>query len=125
MSRTAAARLTWFILGFGLATTVLVHVLYGQDAARSAGVGAAIALANWYLLRFIVARVVSGDVRSQTKFSLLLVAKMGALFAIVFVLIRNGLVHAVPFTAGLSSLVIGALLGSFVHTLITEAVSES
>lgn len=125
MSRTAVARLTWFILGFGLLTTAVVYALFGAVAAQSAGVGTVVALGNWFLLRFIVGRVVSGDVRGQAKFSLLLVAKMGALFGVVFVLIRTGLVQAVPFTAGLSSLVIGALLGSFVHTLTTPAASES
>jgi hypothetical protein len=117
MSKTAIARLTWFILGLGLVVTAVVYAWLGRAAAQSAAVGAGVALCNWYLLRFIVARVVSGNVRSQAKFSLLLVAKMGALMGLVLVLIRGGLVQPVAFTAGLSSLVVGALLGCFVHIL--------
>jgi hypothetical protein len=125
MSKTAAARLTWFIFGLGLCATVVVYAVLGRTAAKSAAVGVGLALSNWYSLRFIVGRVVSGDMRSQAKFSLLLVAKMGALLGIVLVLIRSGLVQAVPFTVGLSCLVVGALLGSFVHILRSPAVSES
>lgn len=125
MNKTAAARLTWFILGLGLVVTGVVYARFGLDAARSAAVGAAVAVANWFLLRVIVARVVSGGVRTQTKFSLLLVAKMGALFALVFVLIRGGLVAAVPFTAGLSSLAVGGLLGSLVHAMTASTPNES
>lgn len=124
MSKTALARLTWFILGLGVVVTAVVYAWLGRDAAQSAGVGAAVALCNWYLLRFIVGRVVNGDLRSQAKFSLLLVAKMGALMGLVLVLIRTGLVQPVAFTAGLSSLVVGALLGCFVHILRAPLVGE-
>jgi hypothetical protein len=125
MSKTAIARLTWFILGLGLVVTAVVYVWLGRAAAQSAAVGAVVALCNWYLLRVIVARVVSGNMRSQAKFSLLLVAKMGALMGLVLVLIRSGLVQPVAFTAGLSSLVVGALLGCFVHILRAPLATET
>jgi hypothetical protein len=125
MSRTAAARLTWFVLGLGLVTIAIVYLRDGWLAAESATIGAAVALANWYLLRFIVGKVVDGDVRGQAKFSLLLVAKMAALMGLVFVLIHARLVQPVAFTAGLSSLVVGSILGSIVHVLRGPAPNES
>ena len=124
MSRSASARLTWFIAGFGVLAVVVMQVLYGVDAATSAAVGGAVALGNWFLLRLIVDRVVGGSVRRQVGLSFLLIAKMGALIALVFLLLRSGLVELMPFTAGVSSLMAGALAGSFVHVLTAKPVES-
>ncbi len=124
MTRAAAQRLTWFILGLGAITIATVFAWRGPDAARSAAVGVAVALANWFSLRFIVGRVVQGDVRTQTRFALLLVVKMGAVLGVVLALIASGLVAPVPFTIGISSMALGALLGSFAHILTAQPPLE-
>lgn len=117
MNRTDVDRLTWYILGFGVLATTLVYVALGAALARSAAVGVAVALANWLLLRFIVARVVDGAVRRKAAFSLVLFVKLGALMGIVFWLLYSGVVEPLAFTAGVSSLALGAIFGSLVHVL--------
>lgn len=124
MTRAAAQRLTWFILAVGAIAIAVVHVLRGAEAAQSAAVGVAVALANWFSLRFIVGRVVRGDVRTQTRFALLLVAKMAGVLGVVLALIFSGLVEPVAFTIGISSLAVGALLGSFAHVLTAQQPIE-
>jgi hypothetical protein len=124
MSRSSSHRLTWFVLGLGLTATAVVSVRMGAKAGLSSGLGVALALANWYLLRVIVGRVTGGAVRGYGRFIFLLMVKMGALLGLIFVLLRSGLVQPLPFTVGISSLAIGVLLGSFVHALTAPAVES-
>jgi hypothetical protein len=124
MSRSASARLTWFIAGFGVLAIAFMQVSYGTHAGVSAAVGAAVALGNWFMLRLIVDRVVGGTVRKQVGLSFLLIVKMGALVALSFLLLRSGWVQVLPFTAGVSSLMAGALTGSFVHVLTAKPVES-
>ena len=124
MTKSASQRLTWFIVGFGVATTVAVYALYGRVAAQSSAVGACVALGNWYALRFIVRRVIDGSLRRKAVFSVLLSVKMGVLFGVCFVLIRSRMVLPVAFTAGLSALVLGALLGSLAPVLFPSATAS-
>jgi hypothetical protein len=124
MSRSSSRRLTWFILGLGAAVTAAIYARLGAHAAISSALGVALALANWYLLRVIVGRVVSGAVRGYAKFTLLLIVKMGVLLGLIFALLRSGLVQPLPFTIGISSLALGSLLGSFVHVLTAPAVES-
>lgn len=124
MSRSASARLTWFIAGFGVLAIAVMQLLQGVDAAVSATAGAAVALGNWLLLRLIVDRVVGGSVRRQAGLSFLLIVKMGALIGLCYLLLRSGLVQIIPFTAGVSSLMAGAIAGSFVHVLTAKPVES-
>jgi hypothetical protein len=121
MNAKVAERLTWYILGLGLAVTVGAYAVSGRTAGQSAAAGSAVAVGNWFLLRFILTRVVAGSMRSKAAFSGLLVVKMGALMGIVFVLLHNRWVEPLAFTAGVSSLVVGSLLGSFAYVLRAPA----
>jgi hypothetical protein len=125
MSKSALDRMTWFILGLGVAASLGALALSGSTTALSVAVGVSVAIANWYLLRFIVARVVSGNVRRQGAFSFVLFLKMGGLMALVFLLLRSGLFSPIAFTVGMSCLVVGALLGAFVHVLTAAPEAES
>jgi hypothetical protein len=124
MSKTAVSRVTSLILAIGTATALGALLLAGRQAALSAAAGVAIAIANWQLLRYIVARVVSGNVRNQAAFSFVLVVKMGGLMGLIFLLLHSGLVEPIPFTIGVSSLVFGALLGSFLHVMTAPAAEN-
>jgi len=124
MSKTASQRTTWFILALGVLAVVVVQARMGQKPALSAAIGVAVGLANWYSLRFIVGRLLGGAMRTQARFALVLVAKMFALMAVVFVLLRSGGVDAIGFTIGITSLVGGAILGSLFHSLTSTPESE-
>jgi hypothetical protein len=124
MSRTDVDRLTWYILGVGTVLVCTVLALFSAEAAVSATVGAVVALANWFLLRFIVGRVFDSGVRRQAVFSVVLFVKLGGLIALVFFLLRSGLVLPVPFTIGVSSLALGTLLGSLAHILQPPPIED-
>ena len=75
-------------------------------------------------LRLIVERVIGGSLRRQAGLTFVLLFKMAGLIALVFLLLRGGLVEVLPFTLGVSSLMAGSLLGSFVHVLTAPAVES-
>jgi len=126
MSRAEAQRLTWYIAGVGALATALLFARFGREQGTSAAIGVVVALANWYSLRFIVARVIEGSMRRKAVFAVLLSVKMAALLGLCFLLIHLRFVRLEGFSAGVSALVAGTLLGSFVHILgRTPAASES
>lgn len=120
MSRTDLKRLTWYILGLGAVLVASVYAKAGAVSGSSAAIGLAVAIANWFLLRYIVGRVVDGGVRKKAAFSFVLFVKLGGLMALVFVLLYSGLVTPIAFAVGVSSLPLGALLGSFTHVLTAQ-----
>ena len=117
MSTTVVERLTWYILGLGLIASLCAYAIYGRSAGQSTAAGVTLALGNWYLMRFILGRIMNGSMRSKTMFGALLIAKMGVLMAAVFACLHTGLFEPVAFTVGVSCLVVGTLLGSFVQVL--------
>ena len=108
-SKSAAVRMTVWVAGFGAATSLAVLAFAGARAGMSAAVGAALALANFVLLRIIVQKIVLGDMQHRGPVVALLFFKMGALMALVYLVIARHWVEPIPFTVGLSSLVAGLI----------------
>lgn len=108
-SKSAAVRMTVWVAGFGAATSLGVLAFAGARAGLSAGVGAALALANFMLLRIIVQKIVVGDMQHRGPVVGLLFFKMGALMGLVYLVIARHWVDPIPFTVGLSSLVAGLI----------------
>jgi hypothetical protein len=126
MTRTASSQLTYYVLGLAAIVIAALFVWQGATAAKGAAAGAAVGIANWYALRFLIGRMLVGTVRSQALFSGLLFLKLGALLGLVFLLLYTGLFQPIPFTIGLSTLVVGVLAGAFIHmTAAPAAQSES
>jgi hypothetical protein len=78
----------------------------------SAATGAFLAVVNWYIYRWIINRVMRGNLRQQSVLMLLLVVKMGALMALIYYLISRHWVDAVGFIIGISALVAGLFMSS-------------
>jgi hypothetical protein len=125
MNKTAADRLSYYVIALGLIVVLAVYGAMGAHAARSAGVGVCVGLANWYLLRFIVGRLLSGGQKSQLGAAGLLFVKMGLLIGGLFVLLRSGMVELIPFTLGVSTLVVGVLAGSLYQSLTSPRTAEN
>src|SRR5690349_6155325 len=99
MTKNPADRLSYFVIAFGVIAVLTVYGAMGLSAARSTGVGVCVGLANWYLLRFIVGRLVSSaGQKSKLGAAALLFFKMGLLMAGIFVLLHSELVQIIPFT---------------------------
>ena len=85
-----------------------------------------VGLANWYLLRFIVGRMLSGGgQKSQLGAAALLFFKMGLLMGGLFLLLRSGFVQLIPFTVGVSTLVVGVLVGGLIQSLMAPQTAEN
>ena len=86
------------------------------SAAHSVAVAVAIALANLWALKGIVAvlvRAAAGG-RAPPGFAVVLVLKLLALFAIVWLLLSRGVVSAGGFAIGYCALPIGVAIGALV-----------
>ena len=115
MDKQIAERMSVFIVGLGAAFTLAVFSFSGPVAGRSTLVGACVALGNWYLLRYLVGRVVAGNMREKALLLFLVIFKMTALLGLSAVLVSAGWVLPIAFLVGLSSLAGGLLFGSFVY----------
>lgn len=115
MDKRTAESMSVFIVGLGLALTVGAYGYAGGVAGRSAGIGAVIACVNWFLLRFLVGRVISGSVKVKAGLVFAVLLKMGALMGLIALLIAAGWVEPIAFVVGLSALVGGLLFGSFLY----------
>ncbi len=124
MTKAALDRLTYYVLALGACVVAGAYAAEGSHFALSTGVGVILGLANWYVLRFIVGRLLSGNQKSQLGGAAILIFKMGALMAALFFLLRSELVAPVPFTIGVTTLVVGVIAGSLFHSL-TAAVGPS
>ncbi len=97
--------------------TLAAAAFFGLAAALSVGIGAAIAAGNlWALARIIAALLpsTSGGAQEQSRagWALLAVLKMFGLIAVVWLLMRHGVVSPLPMVVGFGSLPIGIAIGS-------------
>jgi hypothetical protein len=92
--------------------TALAGALWGARGAVAAGVGAALACADFWLLVRIGSRLVasarSGD--PSRGLSFLLLGKTAALFALVFIAIAVVRLDAIPFALGFSVFVVSIFM---------------
>lgn len=102
-------RMTLPLLLVAAAVVVLAFALWGQTRGFAAALGAGLAVGNWFALRWLAGRLVLGGARS-IGLSLLLIAKIGLLMAIVFVLINRVQVDPIGLAFGLGVLFIGPVL---------------
>jgi hypothetical protein len=105
-------RMTVFVAALGLATSLAVLLAAGSHAALSTAAGAALALANFLLLRTIVHKIVTGDMQRKLPVIGLLFLKMFGVMGLVYLVIIREWVEPIPFTIGLSSLAVGLIANS-------------
>ncbi|MBK8170026.1 MAG: hypothetical protein IPK60_06745 [Sandaracinaceae bacterium] len=112
MDNRSLNRISLVVIACAAALPVVAWVALGLSVFIGAEVGAVLSVANWFSLRYIIKKVQTGTTRTQTGLMMLLIGKMFALLAIVGVLLINKMVNATGFAIGVSSLVLGVLLGS-------------
>lgn len=103
-------------LVLGAAATAVSGIVSGPRSMVATGVGAALALANFWAIRRLggraAARVASGEsVPRALPLVAALVGKMTLLFALVWVMIRFVRLPVLPFTLGLSVFVVAIVIG--------------
>lgn len=127
MNKIVADRMTYYVVGLGLIAVVAVYGVMGAQAAVSAAIGVAVGLVNWFIQKFIVGRLLlsKGSQKSQLGAAALLFLKMGLLMGGLFVLLRSGLVQLIPFTVGISTLVLGVIAGGLIQSLTAPRAAEN
>ncbi len=118
MKTTTETRVARSIAFFAVALTVVAFALFGVRVGVGAAVGGALAIADFALVRWAGAVIFRGSMRDKAIVGALLALKLGALGAILFVLIVLLGVHAGGLVLGLGSLALGILVGSSSHAAL-------
>jgi len=95
---------------------------FGVTTAFSVAMGAVIAVGNLWILARVIGALLPGDdddaeaARSQSRsaWSLVAILKLFGLVAVVWLLMRHGVVSPLPMLVGFGSLPIGIALGTLV-----------
>ncbi len=88
--------------------------MWGVTRGLATLVGAALSVLNWFALRWLTERIARTDGPGKGGASLLLVAKMGLLMALVYILIQRLNVDPIGLAFGLGVLFIGPVLTALV-----------
>jgi hypothetical protein len=94
---------------------------FGVATAFSVAIGAVIAVGNLWILARVIGALLPGEdeaeaARSQSRsaWSLVAILKLFGLVAVVWLLMRHGVVSPLPMLVGFGSLPIGIALGTLV-----------
>jgi hypothetical protein len=113
----------------GAALTVAAFPFFGLGTALSVALGGAIATGNLWLLARIIAALLPSDqdgaqAQSRAGWALLAAFKMFGLVAVVWLLMRHGVVSPLPMVVGFGALPIGIAIGSIVSDRSAPAESS-
>lgn len=103
-------------LGFAAVLVALSFGAIGVPAGIGAVVGSALALANWFLLRVSLAKLVEARVEQRAGITLLLCLKLGLTGVVAFIAIRRLHVDPLGFMIGFGALVLGILTASILFS---------
>jgi len=110
-SPVSTQKMTRPLLLIAAIVVVSAFSLWGATRGVAALVGASLSLANWFALRWLAARLVGAGSRGAAM-GVLLMAKIGLLMGIVFVLINRVQLDPIGLAFGLSVLFVGPVLAS-------------
>jgi hypothetical protein len=116
-----SSRITRVLLAIAAAISVLAYVNWGAERGLAATVGAGVSLANWFALRWLGLRIMSGQGPAKALVSLLAIGKIGLLMAIVYVLINTLHLDPVGLCLGLAVLFIGPVVGGLLAATSSPA----
>ncbi len=108
------------ILLSGIAILAGIVVVGRYRMLPGAACGAAIAFANFYMIRKILGKAFSGYGGAKKGFVVQYVLKFLALVAAVYLVIRSGRFDVLGFLLGLSALVFGVLLEGVSRAVETQ-----
>ena len=119
-------RMTRPLLGIAAAVVGTAFALWDANRGSAAAIGAALSIANWFALRWLTTRMAARSGGASAGLSLLLIGKIAALMAIVFVLINRVGVDVVGLAFGLSVLFVGPVLaGLLIAPTMSSAVRSA
>jgi hypothetical protein len=121
-------RMTRPLLLIAASVVCLAFALWGQQRGVAAAVGAVLSLANWFALRWLVARMFDGQ-SNRAALGIMLMAKIGVLIGVVYVLISRVQLDPIGLAFGLGVLFVGpavaGLLANAPSSLNPSAASSA
>jgi hypothetical protein len=115
-------RMTRPLLLIAAIVVVLAFALWGETRGYAALIGALLSVGNWFSLRWLANRIVHGS-GNRAAASILLMAKIGVLTAIIFVLLNRVRVDPIGLVFGLGVLVVGPVLAGLLTANTSSAQS--
>jgi hypothetical protein len=109
-SPTTLQRMNKPLLTLAAILVLAAYGLWGAERGLAALAGVIVGLGNWFSLGWLMGRLVLAQSAQRAVISLLLVAKIGLLMAIVFVLMRHLRLDAIGLLWGLSVLFLGPVV---------------
>ena len=106
-------RITAYVVGASVALTLASLLFSGATTAIGAAVGGALAVANWFAMRFVGKRLLVANDKGRMVWGGLLGLKMLVLMIVAWAVLATGVVDPIGFSVGLGSLVLGILAGAF------------
>jgi hypothetical protein len=98
-------RMTRPLLLIAASVTCLAFALWGAQRGSAAAVGALLSVINWFVLRWLVSRMFNGG--NRAALGGLLMAKIGVLIGVVYVLISRVQLDPIGLAFGLGVLFVG------------------
>jgi hypothetical protein len=98
-------RMTRPLLLIAASVTCVAFAIWGAQRGQAAAIGAGLSVVNWFVLRWLVSRMFDGG--NKAALGLLLMAKIGALIAVVYVLISRLQIDPIGLAFGLGVLFVG------------------
>jgi hypothetical protein len=121
-------RITTYVAALGVLLSALAFAI-SVEVGLGALVGAAIAIADWLVTRFLGARILAAGERGRTVLSLALVSKMTLVLGACAAVLWSERVSPLGFMIGISAMFVGVVAGGLRSTLsaapATDAPSES
>jgi hypothetical protein len=114
-------RMTRPLLLIAASVTCLAFALWGAQRGAAAAVGAVLSVMNWFVLRWLVSRMFSGG--NKAALGGLLMAKIGALIAVVFILISRVKLDPIGLAFGLGVLFVGPAVAGLLANNSSRAAS--
>ncbi|MBK8590905.1 MAG: ATP synthase subunit I [Sandaracinaceae bacterium] len=112
-------------LGFAAVLVVLSFAAIGVPTGIGALVGSAVAVANWFLLRISLSKLVDARVEQRAGITLLLCLKLGLTGVVAFIAIRRLHVDPLGFMIGFGALVLGILTASILFSAETASAQPA
>jgi len=109
-------RITTYVAALGVLLSALAFAI-SVEVGLGALVGAAIAIADWLVTRFLGARILAAGERGRTFLSLALVSKMTLVLGACAAVLWSERVSPLGFMIGISAMFVGVVVGGLRSTL--------
>ncbi len=114
-------RMTRPLLLIAASVVCIAFALWGAQRGAAAAVGAGLSVLNWFTLRWLVSRMFGGG--NKAALGMLLMAKIGALIGVVFVLINRLQLDPIGLAFGLGVLFLGPAIAGLLANNGSRAAS--